>query len=422
VSKRVSLPLWGISLLLCAVLAAGALGTYALLVWRAPQVPFGQSGVLLASPGGMRLLTAIDEMQKYALYPLEPERAFEVALEGVAQTLAKERDRYAGLLRPREYADAIERFGRGRIFGIGVYLAVRDGLPQISSVIPGTPAEKAGLLAGDLIVAVDGRPTEGLDTDVVSQWVRGAEGTQVTLSLRRAGGADVEVTLTREAIQIAPVTSRILEGDIGYVRLVAWATQTGKETLEQIERLKASGARGLVIDLRSNGGGDSNAVIDLLHALLPEGTGLFWRGVNEKLGPGFSRDLRPWKVPGPGVGLPVILLVNRETASASEIFAAGMQGSGAAQVVGVRTYAKGTAQRFLNLGENWALRVSAAEYFDAHGRPVEQRGIEPDVVVEQERPGRADPPLDTGNPDDPRNGQLREAVRLLRERIGPRSS
>jgi len=285
-------------------------------------------------------------------------------------------DPYSQYLTPDAY-EALMSTLEGRFGGLGIYIDVaNDGYIVIIAPIKGTPADRAGLRAGDKIATVDGTDIRGFDISVAQKMMRGEPGTKVKLGIIRPGvAAMIEVEITREIIEIDPVESKMLEGGVGYVALSSFNEASTERMDEALAELKAAGAQALVLDLRNNGGGLLGQAITLAARFLREGQTIL--SVRSKSG-----DPQAYKVNGSlYVGLPLVVLVNEGTASASEILAGAIKDNGTGQIVGTQTYGKGAIQNVWRFSNGGGLRLTTAHYYTPSGEALDGRGITPQHVV-----------------------------------------
>jgi len=270
----------------------------------------------------------------------------------------------------------------GRFGGLGMEISQQAGLPKVISPIDGTPAARAGLQPGDLILSIDRQSTHGMDLTKVVTLLRGDPGTSVTLNISRGETPPFDVTLKREIIHVQSVKSRLQPNDIGYVRITEFAGDTGKQFRSTIDDLqhRASGGRlkGLVLDLRNDPGGLLTAAVEVAGNLLDGGGVVSIRGRR----PG---DEQAYTAPAKGdmlPGTPVVVLVNGASASASEIVAGALQDRHRATVMGTQSFGKGSVQSIIPLKGHGALRLTTALYYTPSGRSIQDEGIAPDIVVE----------------------------------------
>lgn len=290
------------------------------------------------------------------------------AISGMVQSLGDphsiymDKDLYTKLMEHTEGA-----FG-----GIGVTMGFKDDKVTIISVLEGTPGEKAGLLAGDEIMAVDGTSVAELQPEEVVLGIRGEVGTQVALTIHREGQEDTDYQLTRDTIHVPSVKGLKLEGtDLGYIRIASFAENTGKEFKEEFKKVKDEGARGLVIDLRQNPGGLITSCVEVAREVVPKGTIVSVvdkNGAKEE----YASELEASQIP-------IVVLMDGGSASASEILAGALQDTGAGKVVGVQSYGKGSVQIVVPLMNEDGLKLTVAKYYTPSGRSIDGTGITPDV-------------------------------------------
>ncbi len=268
----------------------------------------------------------------------------------------------------------------GVYYGIGAYVSIDEemNLPRISGVIPGTPAERAELMTDDIIFEVDKESTQGLSLEEIVSMIKGPEGTTVHLTLLRGDKRDtVEVDVERSAVEV-PTVSTELKGeneDIGYLRITEFDDITPDQFREGMAELRESNIKGLIIDLRSNPGGSLQAVCDVASEILPEGLIVYTVDRN-----GEREDYR---CDGKKqIDIPVVVLVNQYSASASEILSGAIKDYGIGKLVGVTTYGKGIVQRIFDLKDGTAVKLTVSDYYTPNGNNIHGIGIEPDVEIE----------------------------------------
>ncbi len=287
----------------------------------------------------------------------------------------------------REDAEAFDEQSSGAYEGIGVDLLQQpDNSLLVVAPIDDTPAAKAGVKAGDVIIAIDGKPIEKTDG---MEPLRGKPGSQVTLTIMRDGTAKpFDVKITRDVIRIASVRSRWLEPGFAYVRISAFQTDTGADFQKQIAALQArEPVRGLVLDLRSNPGGLLLAAVQVADDLLDKGNIVSTRGRIA------MSDSKFDATPGDLLkGAPVVVLVDAGSASASEVLAGALRDNNRARVVGSRTFGKGSVQTVLPLENGDSVKLTTARYYTPSGKSIQARGIVPDVTLRPE-PGDAGPEI-----------------------------
>ena len=299
--------------------------------------------------------------------------------EAIRGMLASLDDPYTRFLDPKEFKQ-MQIDTSGELTGVGIQITLDKDTKEIVVVSPieGTPASKAGVLPKDVIVSVDGKTTKGMTTDDAVKLIRGKEGSEVTLGLRRKGEV-VIVPLKRARIEINAVESRLntsADGTkVGYIRLKQFNAKASREMRAAIRKLEQKGAQGFVLDLRSNPGGLLEASVDIARQWLDEGT-----IVSTKTSDGFQ-DIR--RATGNAVtDRPVVVLVNEGSASASEILSGALQDNKRAVLVGQKTFGKGLVQSVRGLSDGSGLTVTIAKYLTPKGTDIHKNGIRPDVPVE----------------------------------------
>ena len=322
------------------------------------------------------------------------------AIKGMAQAT---NDRYTQFFTPDEFREFNEALDPKAIGGIGVMIEpdATSGEVRISYVLPSTPAERAGVQVGDVITAVNGTPTKGRGVEGVSSMLRGQSGTAVSVSLQRTGNPST-LSITREDVQPPTVVYKLLAGNIGYVWVIAFGRATPNEFDTAIARLNSLGAKALVLDLRNDGGGYVNSALDISSRFI----------ANKALVTVEERGRRATTIDAdgdPSVAIPVSVLVNQYTASASEITAGALQDDGIAALVGARTFGKGVMQTLTPLPDGAAIKITTAHYLTPNHRDINLRGIAPDVAVEENR--------DAHFGEVERDAQLRAAMALLQKKI-----
>ena len=269
----------------------------------------------------------------------------------------------------------------GRFGGLGIEVVAEDGLIKVVAPIADTPAQRAGILAGDIIVRLDGAPVRGMSLHEAVEKMRGPEGSEVVLTLSRAGESSAfDVTLVRAIIEVASVKSEMLEDGFGYIRITRFQGRTGANLRDEIGKLQAQSAhklKGLVLDLRDNPGGVLQSAVEVSDVFLDAGVIVSARGRNADADYSFSAasaDLT--------ADAPVVVLVNGGSASASEIVAGALQDHKRAIIMGTRTFGKGSVQTVIPINDGGALKLTTARYYTPSNRSIQARGIVPDVIVE----------------------------------------
>ncbi len=327
----------------------------------------------------------------------------------LAGMLASVKDKYTTFLSPKEYAALNEGLDGGNFSGVGISIAVDDKtkLLMVNEVIPGGPAEKAGLQGGDTILEIDGRSTKGLTTDQDAKQLRGDKGSIVKLTIERADKELPVVAVTRDIIHQPSVYSKLLDNGIGYARLTVFGSNTAGELTTALTKLQAEGAKAYVLDLRDNGGGYLNAAIEVSSKFIPSGPIV---SVEAKGGSSTQYDAENTAIPPK----PLAVLVNRYTASASEITSGAIQDDGVGELIGEKTYGKGVVQTIHPLPDGSAVKITSARYLTPHGRDINLIGITPDIIsVEPKTSKFGDPTTDP---------QLQSAITYLQGKIAQAGS
>ena len=301
----------------------------------------------------------------------------------------------------KEETQALLETTSGEFSGIGATMSmgVDSGEITIVNVYKDSPADKAGLQEGDILYQVDDKETAGEDLDTVVSWIKGEQGTDVTLHVLR-NGEEIEATATRDIIEIQTVDYEMKDGQIGYIAVSEFDDVTYEQFKTALDDLEAQGMQGLVIDLRGNPGGNLSTVTDMLKLLLPEGTIVSTKdkyGNTEEITCDGSNEFTK----------PLAVLVNQYSASASEIFSGAIQDYGIGQIVGMTTYGKGVVQQLMDLGDGTYLKITIAEYYTPCGRSINGVGVEPDVEEEYE--------YDSENPE--ADNQLDRALEVVQGEI-----
>jgi carboxyl-terminal processing protease len=313
-------------------------------------------------------------------------------------------DRYTQFFSPDEFKAFNDGLDPERISGIGVMIDVdASEAVRIAYVVPGTPADRAGLHPGDEIVAIDGAPTKGFSMDDASKLLRGKPGTIVNITvLRLDGSAPQAIAIRREEVQPPSVVFKMLPGNVGYVHVSAFGKATTGEFDTAVARLKEQGAKAIALDLRNDGGGYVDTALDITSRFV----------ANKPLLTVEERGDKATTIQADNdvsVTLPVTVLVNEYTASASEITAGALQDDGVATLIGSKTFGKGVMQTLTPLPDGAAIKITTAHYLTPHRRDINLRGIDPDV--------RVDEPHDAALGDVDRDPQLRAALIYLQKKI-----
>ncbi|MGI9951502.1 S41 family peptidase [Moorellaceae bacterium AZ2] len=335
------------------------------------------------------LLTEVrDLIEKNYAGEIDPYSLEQGAIRGMIQALG---DPYSDYLSPQE-VEAFHQVLEGEYSGTGMVVAEENGVFVIQAVLASSPAARQGIRPGGVLLRVDGKSLKGLSLEEIVSLLRGEPGTQVIVEIAWPWESQPRsFTLVRELIRQPVVEVALLEGDVGYLGVRSFAARTPDEVARGLEQLEEAGARGLILDLRGNSGGYLGAAVEVASLFLLEGTPVVQ--VVDKEG-----RVEVLRSEGPGLDWPVVVLVDHETASAAELLAGALQDTGAALVVGTRTFGKGSIQSLLPLSNGGALKLTTGYYLTPAGRKIDGEGLEPD--------------LDVSDPEE----QLRTAVHLLKNR------
>lgn len=327
--------------------------------------------------------------EMYVDQPVDDTALMRGAIRGMLGALG---DDHTSYMDPQEYKDANASLA-GNYEGIGAYVDTTGDYLTIISPIKGSPAEAAGLRAGDKIIAIDGEDMSGVNPELVRKRVLGPAGTTVTLTILREGEEKpFDVAITRAKIVVASVEYQ-MKGEIAYVKLNTFGETTGRELKDALRELMAQKPKGLILDLRNNGGGYLRTAVEVLSQFLKQGEVALY----EQYGDG-RRDTFRTQGGGLATDIPMVVLVNEGSASASEIVAGALQDYGRATLVGVKSYGKGSVQNWIPLdGEQGAVRITVAKWLTPKERTIHKIGLTPDVVIEltkEDRDAKRDPQLD----------------------------
>lgn len=312
-------------------------------------------------------------------------------------------DPYAEYYTPEQWI-ALQNSTEGIYYGIGAYMKkdTVTGYPQITGIIRNTPAEEAGILIDDYIYEVDGTDVFDMNLTDVTSMIKGPEGTTVTLTIIRPSiGEELEMTLERRKVETPTVEYEILENNIGYIAIAEFDSVTVDQFAEALATVKGSNVNGLILDLRGNPGGSLSAVVEIARMLLPKGMIVY---TEDKYG-----ERNEYTCDGQRcIDVPMVVLVNGGSASASEILAGAIKDYGVGTLLGTTTYGKGIVQRLIALDDGSAIKLTVSHYYTPLGNDIHKVGIVPDVVLEFD--------ADAYKADETDN-QLERAIELLRQKI-----
>ena len=303
------------------------------------------------------------------------EELVEAAIQGMLQSL----DPHSSYLNKKTFKDMRVQT-KGEFGGLGIEVTMESGYVKVVSPIDDTPAFRAGIEPGDLITHLDGKPVRGLTLSEAVEKMRGKVGTNIVLTVRRKDVQPLAITIIRDKIRIRSVRSRA-EGDVGYLRITNFSEQTKGGVAKSITKLRdeiGDDIKGFVLDLRNNPGGLLDQAVSVSDAFLERGEIVSTRGRKADNAQRFHA--RPGDLAS---GLPVIVLINSGSASASEIVAGALQDHKRAIVVGTRSFGKGSVQTIIPLGASGAMKLTTQRYYTPSGRSIQAKGIDPDIVIKQ---------------------------------------
>ena len=343
-----------------------------------------------------RFLVTMRFIERQYVDEVDRSKLMDGAISGMVRALD---DPHSAYLDPATYKK-LKEHSEGTFGGIGVVMGFDEGEVRVVSVMEGTPGAAAGLKTGDRIVGVDGEPTKEMEPEIVAASIRGEAGTNVVLTIARAGEADRDYTITRDHIHVKTAAGRMVEGEngIGYIRIVQFSENTGKEFRDALDTLRGNGIKGLVLDLRANPGGLLTSCVEIAKELVPKGpiVSVVQRdGTREE----YASELS-------AVPFPIVVLIDGNSASASEILAGALRDRDAAKLVGTTSYGKGSVQVIMPIpGQEDAVKLTIAKYYTPSGVSIQGKGIVPDIAVE----------MPEGSKEDV---QLKRAISEMRKKLG----
>ena len=332
-----------------------------------------------------RFAEVFSSIKKSYVEPVTDQQLLEDAIAGMVRGLDPHSDYLI-----KEAFDNLQEHTNGEFGGLGIEVGMKDGFVHVITPLDDTPAQEAGIKAGDLITKLGDTPIQGMSLSDAVKLMRGKIGEPIRITIMREGvEAPFEVELVRAAIKIRSVRSRLLEPGFGYVRISEFQANTGQDLLDALAKLQKDEAlKGLVLDLRNNPGGVLQAAVAVSDAFLDEGLIVYTEGriARSELEFNATDDLAIGNVP-------LIVLINGGSASASEIVAGALQDQKRAVIMGTQSFGKGSVQTVVPLSEDRAVKITTARYFTPNGRSIQAQGISPDVVVEELQLDRQAPDL-----------------------------
>ncbi len=324
---------------------------------------------------GLKLFSDVIELvEKNYVDPVDSKQMIEKAIQGMVHSL----DPHSSLLPPDEFKE-LQLDTQGEFNGIGVSITMRNGFVTVVSPIEGTPAYKAGIKAGDIIVKVDGKPATELRHAV--KMIRGPKGTEVVVTIKREGVDEpMDIKLIRDVIPVESVRSIVLKPGYGYIWITNFRDNTTEDMVTELKRLESGKIplKGLILDLRDNPGGLLNQSIEISNLFLEKGKILSIKGRLKK-----NTQIFEAAPNGTERNYPMVVLINGGSASASEIVAGALQDHKRALILGTASFGKGSVQTVEALREGYGLKLTIARYYTPNGHSIQAKGIEPDIIVNE---------------------------------------
>jgi len=319
---------------------------------------------------------ALESIRSAYVQEIDDQTLINYAIRGMLAGL----DPHSAYLSPDDY-DVLQQNTEGGFGGLGIEVGEEDGYIKVVTPIDDSPAARAGIMPGDLIVEINGRPVRDMLVNDAVEQLRGEPGSTVSITLMRENEPEpIDLTLTREVIAASSVRHNMLEPGYAYLRISQFRVNTGEETLEALTEIKADNGplKGLILDLRNNPGGVLQASVEVADAFLTEGQIVYTDGRFA------DSDSNFYATPeDPSEGVPLVVLINTGSASAAEIVAGALQDQGRAVIMGTRSFGKGSVQTVLPLNNERAIKLTTSLYFTPEGRSIQAFGIEPDIMVDE---------------------------------------
>lgn len=340
------------------------------------------------------LFKVITLVRTQYLQPVNSTQLVDGAIKGMVESL---NDPYSVYLEPKTYSQLQEQI-KGSFGGLGILVGIKEQKLTVVRAYQGTPAAKAGIEAGDVISGIDDSDARGIDLETAIKLMRGPVGSSVSLTVSRQGNPEpLQFALVREEISVPTVEGQILSGTkIGYIIISQFTERTAEEMKGTLNRLQGENIKGLILDLRDNPGGELGASVNVSKYFIPKGPIVF---IDYRVG----KD-QEFSSEGRTVELPLVVLINGGSASASEILAGAVKDTGAGTLVGTKTFGKGIVQTVFPLNNGAGLKLTTARYLTPNKNDINQKGVEPDVQVQ---------PLE----DKSRDLQLDRAIELIKQKI-----
>jgi carboxyl-terminal processing protease len=346
-------------------------------------------------------------------YVTEPD--LKKVTDGAIRGLLESLDPYSTYLTAEQYQEYLRNPDPGPA-DVGIFLSKRMGYATVVAVLPGGPAEKAGIKPGDLIDQVDNNPARELSVLQLERLLAGQPSTNVTVTIvREARGEPQNISVTRAVLNYPPVITKMVEGETGYLRVATFNKGKAREIGAKLKELEAQGAHKIILDLRNCAGGNVQEAVDTASLFLDKGLVTYISGQR------FPRQNLEVHPTGPVSKLPLVVLINQSTAGPAEVVASAILGNKRGEVVGVRSFGVGVYQKPIPVGDGSALLLSVAKYYGPDGKAINDNGVTPSVL--QPASGDAENPDDEGQPEEPEHFggkddlQLRKAIEILNSAV-----
>lgn len=389
--------------LVCAIVIGALNATGQILILGQTGASTISNGAFLDEDAAEKIDEIYENINIYYYEDFDKAQLEEALYKGVVDGL---NDPYSVYYTEEEYEDLMVST-TGTYYGIGAGLSqdLDTMVVTITKVYRGTPAEEAGLKNGDIILYVEDMDATSMEVSELVQHIRGEAGTSVHMTIYRESTEEtLEFDVERRHVELPSIEGELLEGGIGYIQITEFQSKTDEQFVEMYEDLNAQGMKGLIVDVRANPGGLLSSVVNLCDYILPEGLVVY---VEDTFG-----NKEEYKSDKRSIDVPMIVLIDENSASASEIFAGALKDYEYATLVGKTTYGKGIVQNIIPLEDGDALKLTTAKYFTPNGNYIHEVGIEPDVEVEYEYTGPEDEIYDKQY-----DSQYLKAVELMKEML-----
>jgi carboxyl-terminal processing protease len=303
---------------------------------------------------------------------IDDDALLEAAIKGMTQSL---KDPYTVFMNENEYKSFVEQ-SEGHFVGIGAQLGIKDDKVTIVAPIEGSPAEKAGLKSGDVILKVDGTDIVEPNVEKTISMIKGEQGKPVTLTVARANSQDLDITIVRDVIKVVSVRGEIIDGNVGYIQIASFDEDVAKNFKEKIIELKNQGMKGMILDLRGNPGGFLGEAVNVASQFIPKGKVVTYT-VDK-----YENKQESKSVGGEAEGMPLVILIDGGSASASEVVTGALRDYKAGTIVGTTSFGKGVVQQLIEFKDgSGGLKVTTSKYYTPNGENIHKIGIKPDIEV-----------------------------------------